>query len=122
VKVSLPPLTDDEIALTILQDVTPGPAVTFKVAPVITNMSSNFDVLAGGKVVKITVAGGGAATGFTFGENATTCTPQPRTTNVFVCPVPAATVAGPVRVSFTSGAGSPSRYTPASAFSYSELD
>jgi hypothetical protein len=122
-KVSLPALTADEITLTILLDVTPGPAVTFPVAPVITNLSATVDTLAGGRSVKITVAGAGTdPTGFRFGDNPTTCTPQPRTITVFVCPVPAATEAGPVAVSFTSGDGVPSRYTPSAAFSYSELD
>ncbi|WP_433829249.1 IPT/TIG domain-containing protein [Actinoplanes sp. CA-015351] len=121
-RVSLPSLTAETVTLTILQDVTAGPAATLPVAPVITNMSSNSSSLAGGKSVKITVAGTDSATDFTFGSNPATCKAVQRSTTVFLCTVPAATAAGPVRVSFKTGTDVSSRYTAASAFSYSALD
>ncbi|MBB2941669.1 hypothetical protein FB565_001373 [Actinoplanes lutulentus] len=121
-RVNLPSMTTDTLTLTILQDVTAGPSATLPVAPVITNMSVTSDALAGGKSVKISVAGTDSATDFTFGANPATCKPAPRTTTAFVCTVPAATAAGPVAVGFKTGGGTSSRYTAASAFSYSELD
>ncbi|MEU4691162.1 IPT/TIG domain-containing protein [Actinoplanes sp. NPDC023714] len=122
-RVTLPAITTETVTLTVMQDLMAGPEVTLPVLPVITNMSLASDTLAGGRTIKITIAGaGGEATGFLFGETPATCAPQPKSTTIYICTVPAATVAGPVRVSFTSGGGVASRFTPAAAFSYTDID
>ncbi|BBH66891.1 hypothetical protein ACTI_35760 [Actinoplanes sp. OR16] len=122
-RVSLPALTVESVSLTVMQDLMAGPAVTLPVLPVITNMSSVSDTVAGGRSVKITVAGAGTgATDFTFGEAAATCTPLPKSTTIYTCIVPAAVEPGPVRVGFTAGGGAASRFTPAAAFSYTDID
>ncbi|MBB2941667.1 hypothetical protein FB565_001371 [Actinoplanes lutulentus] len=119
-RVDLPSRMSGTMDLRIVRGSLDGPAATLNVVPVITAMSVTSDALAGGKTVKITVAGAGVATGFTFGSAAATCTASGATN--FLCTVPSAAQAGPVVVSFTAGSGTASRFTPAAMFSYTDLD
>ncbi|WP_229073774.1 IPT/TIG domain-containing protein [Actinoplanes sp. DH11] len=119
-RVTLPAMTTATADLQLVQDTLAGPVVTFPVAPVVTALSPAVGTVAGGKTVKVTVAGTGEPTGFMFGANPATCTAQKPT--VHICTVPATTAAGPVAVSFTSAAGEPSRFTAAATFAYTDLD
>ncbi|MFI1988093.1 IPT/TIG domain-containing protein [Actinoplanes sp. NPDC020271] len=124
-KLTLPPLTTETADLVVWQDVVAGPAVTVPIAPVVTSLSTVTSTLTGGATVKVKVAGAGVATAtnFMFGTNPAIC-PVSGTGSglVFTCTVPAATEAGPAWVSFTAGTGTASKFTPAAAFSYTDLD
>ncbi|WP_433829253.1 IPT/TIG domain-containing protein [Actinoplanes sp. CA-015351] len=119
-RVTLPSRMSGSMELRIVQGAIEGPVAELDVVPVITAMSVTSDALAGGKSVKITAAGAGVATGFMFGDTAATCAISGATS--FLCTVPPADQVGPVIVSFTSGSGTDSRFTPAAMFNYTDLD
>ncbi|GAA2906050.1 hypothetical protein Acy02nite_11330 [Actinoplanes cyaneus] len=124
-KVTVPPSNSENLDLVVRQDVVAGPPVTVPVAPVVTSLSMNTSTLTGGATIKVKVAGAGAATAtdFKVGDNPAVC-PVSGTGSglVYTCTVPAAGQAGPTWVTFTSGTGATSKFTPAAAFSYTDLD
>jgi subtilisin family serine protease len=125
VKVTLPASANQQTTLTIMHDGIAGGQVTIGYAPVITSLSATSDTIAGGKQVTIRAAGAGitAATAFRFGDNPATCTAKGAgTAMTFTCTVPPAGQAGPTWVSFTTATGTPSRFTAAATFSYTDLD
>ncbi|AEV82597.1 Hepatocyte growth factor receptor [Actinoplanes sp. SE50] len=124
-RVTLPVLTTDSLALTIYQETVAGPVATIPVAPVVTSLSAVSDTVGGGSTVKVKVAGPGVTTAsnFLFGTYAAVCPGSGSGSGlVFTCVVPAAAAAGPVWVRFTSGSGTASRFTPAASFSYTDID
>ncbi|WP_436522104.1 IPT/TIG domain-containing protein [Actinoplanes sp. HUAS TT8] len=124
-KVTVPPLTAENVDLILWQDVVAGPPVTVPVAPVVTSLSTVNSTLTGGATIKVRVAGAGVATAtnFMFGSNPAVC-PGSGTGSglVYTCTVPAATQPGPVWVTFTAGTGTTSKFTPGAAFSYTDID
>jgi hypothetical protein len=124
-RVTIPVLTATSADLTMLNGTMVGPAVTLPAAPVVTSLSQATDTIAGGRKVTIRVAGADTATAtdFLFGANDAECTSTGAgNTLLFTCTVPPATDAGPVWVRFTSGAGTPSGFTAAAMFSYTDLE
>ncbi len=124
-KVTVPPVSSETVEVTLWQDVVAGPPVTVPVAPVVTSLSLVSSPLSGGATVKVKVAGAGAsaATNFTFGSYEAVCPVSGSGSGVlYTCTVPAATQAGPVWVTFTAGTGTTSKFTPAAAFSYTDID
>ncbi|WP_328467015.1 IPT/TIG domain-containing protein [Actinoplanes sp. NBC_00393] len=125
VKVTLPALTTESAALTVVNGTVAGDAATLPVVPVVTALSAVSGSVAGGARVTVKVAGTDTAesTDFKFGENDATCAASGAGKSlVFVCTVPPASEAGPVWVQFTSGNGVESRFTSAAAFSYTDID
>lgn len=124
-KVTVPAVNSETVDLTLWQDVVAGPPATMPVAPVVTNLSAITSTLTGGATVKVKIAGAGVATAsnFMFGSNPAVCPVSGSGSGlIFTCTVPAGTQSGPVWVSFTAGTGTNSKFTPAAAFSYTDID
>jgi hypothetical protein len=116
--VSLPPQTGVSSSLTLVNGTVSSP-VTLPVAPVVAGLSATTDTIAGGRTVTVRTAGAATATDFRFGSAEAACTGG---NHVYVCVVPPADEAGPVRVSFTSGTDVASGFTATSTFSYTDID
>jgi hypothetical protein len=122
-KITVPPTPADSAKLAVLHDEIAGDNATITLAPVVTSLSVKYSTLAGGVKTTVKVAGANIndTTDFMFGENPADCLKEGSVANPsFVCWVPAAEEAGPVSVTFVSGSGTPSRYTVASLFSYTD--
>jgi hypothetical protein len=122
-RVVVPATAADSAQLTVVHDTIAGTPGTLTLAPVVTNMTVKSSPVGGGGTTVIKPAGAeiAAATGFKFGDTAATCTKIGTSTNVqFSCVVPPAAEPGPVVVSFTSGSGTPSRFSSAASFAYTQ--
>ncbi|MBB2941666.1 hypothetical protein FB565_001370 [Actinoplanes lutulentus] len=122
-KINVPTTAAESAQLTVVHDTITGAPATVTLAPVVTNLTVKSSPLAGGitTMVKVSGANPSGATGFTFGGEDADCVRQGSTTNPqFFCVVPPAAEPGPVVVAFTSAAGTPSRFTPAAAFAYTQ--
>ncbi|BBH66892.1 hypothetical protein ACTI_35770 [Actinoplanes sp. OR16] len=122
-KITVPAGIAESAQVTVIHDQIPGEPATITLVPVVTGLSVKSSTLAGGvkTVVKAAGANIGEATDFMFGENPADCVKQGSAASPsFVCTVPAADEAGPVVVSFTSGAGTASRFTSTATFSYTD--
>jgi IPT/TIG domain len=111
----------ETLPVTIIHDGIAGEPATLTLAPVVTALSATSDSVTGGRQVTVRAAGANLAeaTDFRFGGNAATCVKQGTgTTLAFLCTVPPTDAPGPVQVSFTTGSGQTSRFTPAATFSY----
>jgi hypothetical protein len=120
-KLVLPAIAAESAEVTLVHDGIVGEPGEVTLAPVVTGLSVKAATIAGGGTVSVRIAGLniGDATGFRFGDKLATCTKQGVGVKVtFLCRVPPADEAGPVQVSFTSAAGTASRFTAASTFSY----
>ncbi|WP_229073773.1 IPT/TIG domain-containing protein [Actinoplanes sp. DH11] len=122
-KITVPATAADSAQVSVLHDTVAGEPATITLAPVVTSLSVKTATVAGG--VRATIRAAGAniaeASDFRFGDNPAECTRQGSTLSPsFVCVVPASDEAGPVAVTFTSGSGTPSRFTAAATFSYTD--
>jgi hypothetical protein len=120
-RVTMPAATTATVPVKVLHDGIAGEAATVTMVPVVTGLSARSDSMSGGKKVTVKVAGLKIddASGFKFGENAAACEKKGTGTTVtFLCTVPPAGAPGPVAVSFLDGEDRESRFTAASAFSY----
>ncbi|MEV6301010.1 IPT/TIG domain-containing protein [Actinoplanes sp. NPDC051861] len=121
--VTMPGLAAEEAQITVEHDTVPGAPATVDLAPVVSSLSAKEDTVVGGKTVTVKVAGANiaGATGFTFGGVPADCEAKGTgMATTFACVVPPATEAGPVWVAFTSAAGTPSRFTTAATFNYTD--
>ncbi|WP_328467017.1 IPT/TIG domain-containing protein [Actinoplanes sp. NBC_00393] len=121
VKVTLPAIAAESAELTLVHDGIVGEPAEIALAPVVSSLSVKSDTTLGGAKVVVKVAGANiaGATDFKFGDDPATCVRQGTGTAVtFVCTAPPVSGVGPVWVSFTSAAGTPSRFTAAAMFSY----
>jgi hypothetical protein len=120
-KAVMPPIAAEKAEVLVVRDGIAGEPAQVTVVPVVTALSVRSDTVAGGAKVTVKLAGVdlAGATGFTFGANPATCTPQGTGASVtFQCVVPPSSEAGPMWVAFTSSSGMASRFTSAAAFAY----
>lgn len=122
VRLAMPASSAASGSITLIHDGITGAPVTVDYVPVVASISSNTDKVAGGSRITLKIAGGEptGAKDFKFGSTAATCTSM--SANAYSCVVPKADAAGPVWITFTSSAGTASRFTPQATFNYTDLE